>query len=53
MMNIILKSFVLFFSVSSFLYGQPKKTRFTLEENNKLNVVLNGKVKSLKLKLKI
>lgn len=50
MRKIILKSVVFFFGVSSVFYGQSNKTNFNSEENNKLNVVLNGKVKTLKIK---
>ncbi|WP_163394208.1 hypothetical protein [Flavobacterium limi] len=50
MREIILKSFVVFFGFCSVFYGQSKKTSFNSEENDKLNVVLNGKVKTLKVK---
>lgn len=44
-----------FFEIFLFLvciisYGQAKKTSFYLEENDDLNVLLNGKVKTLKIK---
>lgn len=44
------KSFVFFFSISVAISGQSKKTSFYLEENDNLNIVLNGKVKSIKIK---
>ncbi|RKR08490.1 hypothetical protein C8C83_0074 [Flavobacterium sp. 90] len=50
MKAIVLKSFIFFFSVYVAIYGQSKKTSFYLEENDNLNIVLNGKVKSVKIK---
>ncbi|TDW52417.1 YD repeat-containing protein [Flavobacterium sp. 270] len=50
MKKIISKCIVCFFVVSFSFYGQSKKTVFFMEQDDKFNVVLNDKIKTLKIK---
>lgn len=50
-MNMKIRNLILtFFIISSICYGQKKNTTFYLEDNDKLNIKLNGKVEKIYIK---